>query len=503
MARMPGAVWLGEHSPKRLMTRYDIVCVHTIVGFAPAHAAHFSVKLDGTIMQSRDTKYQSAANLNGNPRIIAIENEDAAKDIPLTPEQVVSNARILAWVHKTHRTPLQLAPNSRRTSRGLAYHRQGIDGNFGGYRYRGRVMFGEKWSTSFGKTCPRDKRIAQLPEILRRAKAMVATPAPTPAAWTWDPDTVSDLPIIQEQFQIAAGVTKGELKRYHGVAAIQNALNVKNGEGLAVDGLCDAQTVAAWKRWETKHPGTGRTTTPDMDSLRALQIAYRFKEPAPPKPPAKVTARIGTHNVYVKRAVAEVNGTYAALLAKHRLHAVLLQETAQMYGKWNIPGYKVIQFAPKRLHEGHVIETSSNTVLVRNDVAVEFKDLLDLSETWKGPKVGAMHDPRAPLAVTISVQGKDLDLLDVHGPFTRDAVAEFNAEVAAWLKASSGPAVAGGDYNQGFAAVVAKIGTPSGALVDGQDPDMVATKGMKKTGSENLGKQGSDTHFFKIFEYEI
>ncbi|MGH3475302.1 MAG: hypothetical protein ACRDQD_00530 [Nocardioidaceae bacterium] len=327
--------------------------------------------------------------------------------------------------------------------------------------------------------------------------------APTQATWTWNPDVVSDLPIIQKQFQIAAGVAKGELKRYHGVAAIQNALNVKNGEELAVDGLCDAKTVAAWKRWETKHPGTGRATTPDMDSLRALQIAYRFKEPAPPKPPAKVTARIGIHNVYVKRKVAEVNQTYAALLAKHRLHAVLLQETAQMYGKWNIPGYKVIQFAPKRLHEGHVIETSSNTVLVRNDVAVEFRDLLDLTETWKGPKVGAMHDPRAPLAVTISVEGKDLDLLDVHGPFGRDAVAEFNAEVAAWLKASRNPAVAGGDYNQEFAAIVAKIGTPSGALVDGQAPDMVATKGAKKLGSANLDRQGSDTHDFKIFDYEI
>lgn len=177
MARMPGAVWLGEHSPKRLMSRYDIVCVHTIVGYAPAHAAHFSVKLDGTILQSRDTKYRSAANLDGNYRVIAIENEDAAKDIPLTPEQVVSNARILAWAHKTHGTPLQLAPNSKPTSRGLAYHRQGIDGNFGGYRYPGRVSGGEHWSETFGKVCPRDKRIAQLPEILRRAK-LIAYPPP-------------------------------------------------------------------------------------------------------------------------------------------------------------------------------------------------------------------------------------------------------------------------------------------------------------------------------------
>ncbi len=28
MARMPNAQWLGEHSPKTPMTRYDVVCVH-------------------------------------------------------------------------------------------------------------------------------------------------------------------------------------------------------------------------------------------------------------------------------------------------------------------------------------------------------------------------------------------------------------------------------------------------------------------------------------------
>lgn len=321
--------------------------------------------------------------------------------------------------------------------------------------------------------------------------------------WAWNPDVVSDLPIIQKQFQVAAGVAKGDLERYHGVAAIQNALNVKNGERLAVDGLCDAQTVAAWRRWETKHPGTGRATTPDMDSLRELQIAYRFKEPAPPKPPAKVKVRIGTHNVYVKRKVAEVNQTYAALLAKHRLHAVLLQETAQMYGKWRIPGYKVIQFAPKRLHEGHVIETSSNTVLVRNDVAVEFKDLLDLVETWKGPKVGAMHDPRAPIDLRISVEGKDLRLLDVHGPFTKDAVDEFVSEIVDWIEASDLPAVVAGDFNLKFDTVVDRIGKPARATVDGKAPDMVVTKGAKKLGSDNLGKQGSDDHAFKFWDLEI
>jgi len=179
MARMPGAIWLGENSPRNPMVKYDIVCVHTIVGFAPAHAAHFSVKADGTIQQSRDTRYQSAANLHGNPRVIAIENEDhgaafgnwGGTAVPrLTDEQVEANGRILAWAHKTHGIPLQLCPDSKPGSRGLAYHRQGIDGNFGGFRFPGRVAGGEVWTEHFGKVCPGDNRIAQLPDILAIAR---------------------------------------------------------------------------------------------------------------------------------------------------------------------------------------------------------------------------------------------------------------------------------------------------------------------------------------------
>lgn len=182
MARMPEADWLGEHSPRREMDRYDIVCVHTIVGFAPAHAAHFSTHQGGTIQQSRDTRYRSAANLNGNHRVIAIENEDHGSAFPswsgsnvpaLTSAQVEANAKILAWAHTEHGVPLQLCPDSRPGSRGLAYHRQGIDGNFGPFKYGGRVSGGENWSTSFGKVCPGDRRIDQLPAIVARAKQIV------------------------------------------------------------------------------------------------------------------------------------------------------------------------------------------------------------------------------------------------------------------------------------------------------------------------------------------
>lgn len=331
--------------------------------------------------------------------------------------------------------------------------------------------------------------------------------APEKTTWEWNPKVISDLPLVQHEFQKGAGVRAGEPKRYHGVAAVQNALNVKAGARLKVDGWAGRATVEAMAAYERKHGGTGRATTPDEQSLgpEGLQILYRFKVPAPPKPkpPAKVKARIAIHNIYVNRNPAEANRTYSALLAKHRPHAVLLQETAKMYGKWNIPGYKVIQFAPKRIHDKHVIETSSNTVLVRNDVAVEFKDLLELVETWKGPKVGAMHDPRAPIDLRISVEGKDLRLLDLHGPFGKDAVDEFVSAVVDWLQASDLPSVAAGDFNLQFDAAAGRIGKPAKSTVDGKSPDMVAVKGAKKVGSSNLGRQGSDDHAFKIFDFEI
>jgi N-acetylmuramoyl-L-alanine amidase len=195
MARMPDARWLGEHSPREPITRYDIVCLHTIAGSAPAHAAHFSTHASGRIDQSRDTKFRSAANLNGNHRVIAIENEDRGGPFPdwnlddghavpkFTDAQVEACAMILAWAHKVHDIPLQLCPNSRPGSRGLAYHRQGIEGNFDDdrrFKHPGIVAGGEEWSEHFGKVCPGDRRINQRDDILARAKEIVSGDEVTP-----------------------------------------------------------------------------------------------------------------------------------------------------------------------------------------------------------------------------------------------------------------------------------------------------------------------------------
>jgi hypothetical protein len=161
------------------MARYDIFCLHTIVGYAPAHAAHWSVHADGDIDQSRDSRYRSAANLNGNHRVLAVETEDHGPEFagywkhgsdvpPWTKAQIESLAKIAVFCYRQHGIPLVRCPNSRPGSRGIAFHRQGIDGNFP----NGRVSGGEVWSSSTGKVCPGDRRIAQIPQIIKRARQM-------------------------------------------------------------------------------------------------------------------------------------------------------------------------------------------------------------------------------------------------------------------------------------------------------------------------------------------
>lgn len=196
MARMSGAEWVGPHHDNGTMSKWDIVCIHTIVGNPPAHAAHFSTRSDGHIYQSRDTAFKSAANADGNYRVIAIENDDTGSPFPnwdhndghqvppFTVQQIEAIAQTCAWAYRTHGTPLVLCPDSRPGSRGIAYHRQGITGNFysEGYAYGGRLPGGEVWTEYPGKACPGDARIAQLPQIISRARVIAGLDSPQSGA---------------------------------------------------------------------------------------------------------------------------------------------------------------------------------------------------------------------------------------------------------------------------------------------------------------------------------
>lgn len=177
------------------MHAYDIICAHTMCGSLSGTEAyfrqdgyggvesHFGVGADGTVYQWQDTRYRADANYQGNDRVLSIETADKGPGFPAwagsnvppwTPAQIDALAHLVAFLCKTHSIPCDLVPNSQPGNRGVAYHRQGID--------PWRVPGGQRWSTSVGKTCPGDRRIAQIPGIVAQARSLLGQPEqPIPA----------------------------------------------------------------------------------------------------------------------------------------------------------------------------------------------------------------------------------------------------------------------------------------------------------------------------------
>lgn len=172
----------------------DIACVHTMVGTLAgswAYAAkagnpywHFGTSGSGECWQCQDLRYRAAANLQGNHRVIAIENADMGPGFapwsgrcgdvpPFTGPQQAKLVDLLEWLCRRYQIPPVLIPDTRPGRRGIAYHKQGID--------PWRVDGGELWSKAEGKCCPDDRRINQLvreiiPEVARRIRG--GPPAP-------------------------------------------------------------------------------------------------------------------------------------------------------------------------------------------------------------------------------------------------------------------------------------------------------------------------------------
>ena len=198
-----GAAWkpLAAGNPPHRMARYDIVCLHTMVGnLAGTYdyfkqngwsgtESHFGVggkwgrdvaaKLDGVVWQFVDTGYQADANLEGNPRIVSIETADNAPSTPAkieawTPKQFEALAQLVAHLCTAHDIPAVLIPDSKPFRRGIGYHRQGCEHSLGVGKVPGfLVAGGERWSTSRGKECPGPARIAQIPALIARVNVIM------------------------------------------------------------------------------------------------------------------------------------------------------------------------------------------------------------------------------------------------------------------------------------------------------------------------------------------
>lgn len=159
------------------------IVVHTMVGYMAGTEAlftpsgrpysHFGAGGSGEIRQWQDLRYRAASDRDGNPYSISIECEDhgppfpawSRSDVPrFTDAQADSLVVLLSWLCHRFGLPKKAIGTSCPSERGIGWHRLGIDP----WRYPTCL----KWSSSRGKACPGDNRIAQLRnDIIPRVSA--------------------------------------------------------------------------------------------------------------------------------------------------------------------------------------------------------------------------------------------------------------------------------------------------------------------------------------------
>ncbi len=131
--------------------------------FADGPFSHFYVREDGTVEQYQNVFLRAAADLKGNDNTISVETWGMGFE-PWTNAQIKSLTSLLRWIWSVNpQIPRKIATSNKigAESYGLSWHRLGVPG-FAKYGpNNGGVMYSEKNR----KTCPGDKRIAQIPGL--------------------------------------------------------------------------------------------------------------------------------------------------------------------------------------------------------------------------------------------------------------------------------------------------------------------------------------------------
>lgn len=227
--------------------------------------SHFYVREDGTVEQYVDTSIRAAADLQGNADTISIETWDgyrrlwtSSADLPeWTTRQLVALAQLLRWISEVHNIPLTPLGNSLPGSRGVSYHRLGVN--------PWRVSGGLLYSTAYGKVCPGDRRIAQIPMLLTMAGAQGGGGMSVPVVVAPPP------------------VSRGYSMTY--VREVQALLNKVRGENLLVDGILGPITVGAVKRYQAAR-GLVVDGDPGPITISRLRSDAAAQAPAPAPAPA-------------------------------------------------------------------------------------------------------------------------------------------------------------------------------------------------------------------------
>lgn len=274
MAIYPGALYrpITADKGRKRLTEHNRVNLHVAVSNGDSlygyfnksgiPDSHFYVRKSGVVEQYVDTDWQAFADLNGNDATISIETAGGvvnADSEPWTPEQLESLAQIYAWAVRTHGIAQKLATSSKLgdESKGLSWHRLGIDGNFpslpdirAGRLQRGGGMV---YSKSRGKICPGGGKIQQIPGIFARAQEILGgvapTPTPPPAPAPTPPPAPAPGPNLDVDGRWGPATTR----------ALQSAL------GTPVDGIISGQNVA----YARSNPGLQPTTWQWVPGSRA------------------------------------------------------------------------------------------------------------------------------------------------------------------------------------------------------------------------------------------
>lgn len=264
MSRMSGATWrpIPVNYTKDGQSSVRGVVIHIMAGtlagtdswFRNSKAqasAHFGTGKAGALYQWVDTADRAWAQASGNRDWLSVENEGKGGEA-LTSAQMDKCAAVLAWAHKTHGVPLQLASGT--SGKGLGYH----------------AMGGAAWG---GHTsCPGSKIVAQLPEILRRAKALAGVAAPAKPK--------VDLSNVVAAAKHDPKAAQGKGLHESDTRIVESALRA---EGLlpaayASDGAFGTVTVKAFAAWQRKlgYSGGAADGIPGKASLSELGKRHGF-----------------------------------------------------------------------------------------------------------------------------------------------------------------------------------------------------------------------------------
>lgn len=146
-------------------------------------SSHFYVRRDGTVEQYLPIDKISWAGVRSDQRAISIETQGMGTG-EWTAAQLQAMADIIAFCRvKYPAIPVQEMKSSKRSEKGIGYHRLGVPGSRVQKAIGRSLTGGELWSGAVGKICPGFERIKQVPKVVAMVKGTTAPvkPAPKPA----------------------------------------------------------------------------------------------------------------------------------------------------------------------------------------------------------------------------------------------------------------------------------------------------------------------------------